>query len=117
VRGAFRSAATAHLIVVVVLSPCLVRWGDSDIEVAMLAAARNGEFPFPEGVNEEYTGAVKCRIDHPNAFRGEDVYLCALNLTNGARQWEWGALVEGELHTHSTDARIPTITGPWDPPW
>jgi hypothetical protein len=83
----------------------------------MLAAGRDGEFPFPAGIEAEYTGAVECRVDRPNAFRGEDVYLCALNLTNGARQWEWGALVEGELHTHRTDARIPTITGPWDPPW
>jgi len=83
----------------------------------MLAAGRDGEFPFPSGIDTDYTGAVECRVDSPNAFRGEDVYLCALDLTNGARQWEWGALVEGELHTHRTDPRIPTITGPWDPPW
>jgi len=82
----------------------------------MLAAGRDGEFPFP-AINAEYTGAVESRVDRPNAFRGAEVYLCALNLTNGARQWEWGALVEGELHTHRTDPRIPTITGPWDPPW
>jgi hypothetical protein len=109
--------ATAHLVVALLVSVASCSLGDSDIEVAMLAAAREGEFPFPAGVESDYTGAVECRVDRPNAFRGTDVYLCALNLTNGARQFEWGALIEGDLHTHRTDPRIPTITGPFDPPW
>jgi hypothetical protein len=109
--------ATAHLVVALLVSLVSCSLGDSDIEVAMLATAREGEFPFPAGVDADYTGAVECRVDRPNAFRGTDVYLCALNLTNGARQFEWGALVEGDLRTHRTDPRIPTITGPFDPPW
>jgi hypothetical protein len=112
----FRSAAT-HLIVVLLVPTVSCSFGGSDIEAAMLVAGRDGEFPFPAGIDADYTGAVECRVDRPNGFRGADVYLCALNLTNGARQWEWGALVKGELHTHRTNPEIPTITGPWDPPW
>jgi hypothetical protein len=87
------------------------------IEAAMLTAARHGQFQPPIR-GQSYTGGIECRVDRPHAFHGADVYLCAIDETGGWREWEWGAMLDGRLHTHATDpGAIPTITGPWDPPW
>jgi hypothetical protein len=91
----------------------------TDIETAMLSAARQGAFPLARAVHGTYTGDVECRVDTPHAFEGADIYLCALSLTDGGRQWEWGAMQDGNLHTHLTNPdRIPTVPADgWDPPW
>ena len=84
----------------------------------MLSAAQDGQFQDVPGTEVSYTGSIECRVYGAGTFRGADVYLCKLDVGNGGSQYEWGALVDGTLHTHSNDPKtIPTITGPWDPPW
>lgn len=83
----------------------------------MMAAARQGQFQQP-AAGRSYTGDIECRVDQPGAFDGADLYLCKIWIDDGGREYVWGALLDGTLHTHATDPKqIPTITGPWDPPW
>jgi hypothetical protein len=91
------------------------------VDAAMLAPAQAGRFQHPPP-GMEYDVPTECRIDEPNGFDGHPVYLSAISIVGsapaGGYLWEWGALVDGTLHTHRTDpCEIPTITGPWDPPW
>jgi hypothetical protein len=90
------------------------------VAAAMLQRAQAGAFQAaPAG--HHYQGPVKCRVDRRrHAFRGEDIYLCKIAISDLklAYLWEWGAWVDGKLHTHATDpTRIPTITGAFDPPF
>jgi hypothetical protein len=90
------------------------------VDASMLAVAQAGKLPrLPPDVS--YDNTIECRVDQPDAFDGGPIYLCALGLRSsvpGGHQWVWGALIDGTLHTHRTDPDvIPTITGPWDPPW
>ena len=89
------------------------------IEAGMLHAARAGWFqPPPTG--HRYVRPVECRIDTPHGFRGTDIYLCKIAISDLklAYLWEWGAWQDNSLHLHSTDPQqIPTITGAFDPPW
>ena len=87
----------------------------------MLALAQAGRFQHPpDGMS--YDAPTDCRVDEPHGFDVAPVYLCAISIVGqgsaGGHLWEWAAQVEGTLHTNRTDpAKIPTITGPWDPPW
>ena len=86
---------------------------------AMLATAQAGGFQTPPA-GHHYESPVECRVDRPHAFHGEDIYLCRIAISGmpDGHLYEWGAWLDGTLHTHSTDpARIPTITGPFDPPF
>jgi hypothetical protein len=91
------------------------------VGAGMLALAQAGRFQRPpDGMS--YDTPTECRVDEPHGFDGAPVYLCAISIVgqgpSGGHLWEWGALVGGTMHTHRTDpAKIPTITGPWDPPW
>jgi hypothetical protein len=108
-------AASIALAIVALIAWAIRR--PTPIEAAMMAAARNGQFQ-PPVTGQAYTGAIDCRVDRADAFHGADIYLCAIDETGGWREWEWGAMLNGRLHTHRTDPKdIPTITGPWDPPW
>jgi hypothetical protein len=113
---AFRAAASAAINDYIAKTPSAEAVG-----AGMLALAQAGRFQRPpDGMR--YDAPTDCRIDVPHGFDGAPVYLCAISLVGkglaGGRLWEWGALVDGTLHTHRTDpAKIPTITGPWDPPW
>ncbi|MGZ4132899.1 MAG: hypothetical protein ACXVWF_07615 [Actinomycetota bacterium] len=84
------------------------------IEAAMLGAIRLGNvFPLP---HSGYTGGVTCRLERPGGFHGADLYLCAFDLMNGSHQFEWGAVLNGYLHTHRSDpGHIPSA--PRNPPW
>jgi hypothetical protein len=93
------------------------------VGAAMLALARSGRFQHPE-TGMDYDQPVDCRVYDPNGLRGQPIYLCAISIVTTSGQdttgnlWEWGALVDGTLHTHHTDPKeVPTITGPWEPPW
>jgi hypothetical protein len=82
------------------------------IERAMLAAARSGEFGPPVDHNS-YTGTIMCRVYKANSFHGADIYYCEIGETNDWWQWETGALLNGELHTHYSDPMlIPEATPP-----
>lgn len=113
---AFRATASAAIYDYISKTPSADAVG-----AGMLALAQAGRFqPPPEGMS--YDAPTECRVDEPHGFHGSPVYLCAMSLVGegsaGGHLWEWGALVDGTLHTHRTDpAEIPTITGPWDPPW
>jgi hypothetical protein len=86
---------------------------------AMLAEAQAGRFqPPPSG--HHYQGPVDCRVDTPNGFHGNAIYLCKIGISGTQRGhlYEWGAWAGGRLHTHATDPKlIPTVTGPFDPPF
>lgn len=88
------------------------------VGAAMVSAARAGTFG-PPAPDSSFNGAVDCRVDKPNAFHGADIYLCRIGETHGWNLWEWGAVVNGDLHTHATDPglipREPRYG--WDPPW
>jgi hypothetical protein len=86
---------------------------------AMLATAQAGGFQAPPA-GHHYESPVECRVDRPHAFRGVDSYLCKIAISGmpDGQLYEWGAWFDGKLHTHATDpAGIPTITGPFDPPF
>jgi hypothetical protein len=113
---AFRASASAAINDYMSKTPSADAVG-----AAMLALAQAGRFQHPpDGMR--YAAPVDCRVDDPHGLDGAPVYLCAISMVGqgpaGGHLWEWGALVDGALHTHRSDpAQIPTITGPWDPPW
>jgi hypothetical protein len=89
------------------------------VEQAMLQAAKAGQFQAPPS-GHHYAAPVECRVDQPNGFHGQPIYLCkvAISKLPYGYLWEWGAWYQGSLHTHTTDPQsIRTITGPFDPPW
>lgn len=89
------------------------------LQRAMLVEAQAGHFQAPPH-GYSYGRPVECRVDRPHAFHGADIYLCkiAVRKLSYAFLWEWGAWSGGRLHTHASDpGLIPTITGPFDPPW
>jgi hypothetical protein len=88
--------------------------GPTPIQSAMLAAARSGEFGGPVDHNS-YSGEIDCSLYKANGFHGADIYLCQIGETNGWWQWETGALLKGQLHTHQSDPKqIPLVTPPVD---
>jgi hypothetical protein len=79
----------------------------------MLNDARAGDFRAPPA-GHHYQSPVDCHIDRKRQFRGADLYLCQIAISGlpSAHLREWGAWVNGSLHTHATDPRaIPAATG------
>jgi hypothetical protein len=75
------------------------------IERAMLVAARSGQFGPPVAHNS-YTGKIMCHVYKADGFHGADIYYCEIGETNDWWQWETGALLKGELHTHYSDPEL-----------
>ena len=94
-------------------------WVKGVLESDVLRQARAGRFQAaPKGYH--YGRPIECRIDRPKGFHGADIYLCKIAIVKlpYAFLWEWSAYYKGQVHTHRTDPKlIPTITGPFDPPW
>lgn len=92
------------------------------VGAGLLNLAQDDQFQKPPP-GSYYDQPVECRVDTPHGFKNEPVYICAIAViaASGGPEghlWEWGALTGGTLHTQATDPnQIPTITGPWDPPW
>jgi hypothetical protein len=85
----------------------------------MLNEAQGGQFQAPPN-GHHYTAPVDCRVDKPHAFHGQPIYLCKISISKlpYGHLWEWGAWLDGRLHTHASDPTlIPTINGPFDPPF
>ena len=76
----------------------------SNVEEEVLSAARAGALPHTK---RSYDGQVECRVSEPNAFQGQDIFLCKLGLKGVSfelgGQHVYVALINGELHTHATD--------------
>ena len=89
------------------------------VATAMLKEAQAGLFQSPPK-GHHYTEPVDCRIDKPHGFHDQPIYLCKISISKfpDAHLYDWGAWHDGRLHTHKSDpASIPTITGPFDPPF
>ena len=117
-------AVTASVLAAAGLSACgpMLEHSASSKEFvakAMLKEAQAGRFqPPPSG--HLYQGPVDCRIDQRRGFHGNAIYLCKIGISGmpDGHLYEWGAWANGRLHTHATDPKlIPTVTGPFDPPF
>ncbi len=83
----------------------------SFISQAILTQAQSGAFrPPPTG--HSYQGPATCRLDSKRTFRGVHLYLCTISISGSSAQLrEYGAWLNGSLHTHATDpTRIPAAT-------
>lgn len=94
------------LAIVLALAVVWVRLANepSEVEREVLSAVREGAFRLPTG--SSYDGKIDCRVSEPDAFRGQDIFLCKLgieDLEGPAGQYFYVALVGGQLHTHDTD--------------
>jgi hypothetical protein len=67
-----------------------------------LGQASRSQHP-PDGMS--YDAPTDCRVDEPHGFDGAPVYLCAISIVgqgpSGGHLWEWGALIDGTLRTHT----------------
>jgi hypothetical protein len=103
-----RRIVLLSLVLAIVLALAVVRvWlanKPSEVEREFLSAAREGAFSLP--TSSSYDGQVDCRVSEPDAFRGQDIFLCKLGVEGPdgvAGQYLYVALVDGRLHTHETD--------------